>query len=96
VPIPARFIVAAGDVVYLGELHLVEGESHLGNLGERHGVLCSMDAQFSVKDILDRERDSINRIVQSRYPGAKERLKTSLIKIYSGTLSMRPGYSCQP
>lgn len=81
---PARFTVAAGDVIYLGEIHVTE---EIGALGTS-GCILYMKIRFFVADTLDGEWESINRILDSKYPGAKERLRRSLMHVLPVTLPM--------
>ena len=81
---PAGFSVSAGDVVYLGELHVVSVNSG-----------CDINQFFSVRDAMNDDRAAIDRMLDSKYPGARERLRKSLLTVFIGGIGMkRVGVIC--
>ncbi|HEY1932691.1 MAG TPA: hypothetical protein VGG99_11810 [Acetobacteraceae bacterium] len=81
---PVRFHVSAGDVVYLGDLHFTTDYSG-----------CGGSIVFTVRDSLGADGAAIDKILDDRYPGARDRLKTSLLRVPAGTLLMkRTGVIC--
>jgi hypothetical protein len=84
---PIRFSVAAGEVLYLGELHLAK-TANPGN------APCSVGVTLQVGDAWETERRDIEKILDDKYPGAKELVRKSPFHIETATLSMKPVAGC--
>lgn len=84
---PVRFTVAAGDVAYLGELHMTK-------ILYSQDVSCGEAIVFTVSDHLSAERADIEEMLDGKYAGAKARLQDAPFKVDSSVLHVKPRLGC--
>lgn len=84
---PVGFVAAAGDVLYLGDMHLVESQPDAEQ--------CTVNVHFAVEDALQSDRSGIDALLVRKYLGAQQLLRTALVTIEPRMFTMKPNRPCR-